>query len=124
MSELLNSADLARLQNDIEAYTLPDTCNILSLSRTSDNQGGWTESWGTATASVKCRLDGLANTVARDSVQGSSLRDYSRWIITLPHDATLQADWRIEHSSGTYAVITLMDNGSWNAHTRATLERL
>ena len=46
---MLTNAELAQIRGDI-AGMLPDTCNLLTLTRTSDGQGGWSEAWGTASS--------------------------------------------------------------------------
>lgn len=124
---MLTSAELARMQDDLEAATLPDTCNILSLTRTSDGEGGWSESWGTATASVKCRLDSLASrgliSAAAEQVQAASLKPYNAWILTLPHDTTITEQNRVEVGSTTYNVISVDAGKSWEANVRAMLEK-
>ena len=49
----LTAREVAQMQADAESL-MPDTCTILSVAYTSDGEGGMTEAWGTATASVKC----------------------------------------------------------------------
>jgi head-tail adaptor len=120
MSELLSSEELERLQADMETYTMPDTCAILSPTNASDGQGGNTVTWGTATASVACRLDGKVE--GKEYVAGAAVRAYSRWILTLPYDATIQESWRVVHDSNTYNVIGKPKGGSWKAHVRCELE--
>ena len=47
---MLSNAELTDMRDTIQDYLLPDTCNILSIARSSDGSGGFTEAWGTATA--------------------------------------------------------------------------
>jgi hypothetical protein len=121
LSNLLSSEELSRMQDDFESFTMPDTCAILSPTHTSDSQGGHTTTWGTATASVACRLDGVLGR-ERETVSGAALRGYSRWVLTLPHDATIEESWRVVHDGNTYNVIGKPKSGSWKAHIRCELE--
>lgn len=95
-------ADLSWMQDEVEK-TLPDTCNILTMTKTSDGQGGWTESWGTATAGVACRVDAMASSDS-DTVVGESERVYDRYVVTLPHDTTISEYNRIEVNDYTLSI--------------------
>src|SRR5512138_3781816 len=95
-----SAAELARIQADLEAATLPDTCNILSVTQTRDAEGGITDTWGTATANLACRLDSLASrglvSAGAEQVVGASLKPYNAWTLTLPHDTTITEANRVE----------------------------
>ncbi len=122
------AAELARIQDDLEAVALPDTCNILSLTRTSDGQGRWTETWGTATANVKCRLDSQASrglvTAGAEQVVSASLKPYSDWVITLPHDTIITEANRVQVGSDTFNVTAVDKGQSWGVNVRAMLEKV
>lgn len=119
---LLSAADLEMMRGIIEE-TLPDTCNILSESLTSDGQGGVTSTWGTATANAACRLDLQTDTRFGDLVQaGGALRKQQRPVLSLSHDVTIEAGNRVEIGGATYTVISTNVNTSWKAVARATLE--
>lgn len=96
------SEELIWMRDEVEK-TLPDTCNILSLSATPDGQGGFTETWGTATASVACRVDAVI-TSNSDTVVGEGERVYTRLIVTVPHDTTITEENRIEANGYTLDV--------------------
>lgn len=123
-----SAAELARLRADVEAYALPDTCNVLSLTRTPDGEGGWTNTWGTATANVACRLDLSISRgvgiVGAESVRSASLKPFSTWILTAAHGTALDNTNRVEVNGDTFNVVEVDDARSWNAHVRATLERV
>ena len=116
---MLTNEELSWMRDTLEEL-MPDTCNILSVTNTSDGMGGYTESWGTATANVSCRLD---------TVQGSyrdlegAIQTYQKLVLTVPHDTTLTAENRIEHSSVTYQVIQ-PTAGSWLGVLRAEVEKV
>ena len=114
---MLPAAELAQLREDLQ-NTLPDTCNILSLTRTSDSQGGWSETWGTASSSVSCRVDFIGG---KEAISSDALKPFSQAIITLPQSTTITAQNRIEHGSNTYTV-QAVNLGSWLGVKRASVE--
>lgn len=100
-----NDADLTWMREEVE-NTLPDTCNILSVTRVSNGQGGFTQSWGTAVASVACRVDAMKQADAV-TVVGESGRVYNRFVVTVPHDTVITSDNRIEANGYTLAIETV-----------------
>ena len=118
---MLPDDELEQIRTDLET-TLPDAGTVLSLTRTSDGQGGWSESWA-GTTSVSCRLDFIARFGMGENMAANSLMPYTRAIVTLPHDTAITADNRFSHSSGTYNVIAV-NLGSWIGVKRATLEKV
>lgn len=115
---MLPADELAQLRTDL-TDTLPDTCNILSLSRTSDSQGGWSESWSTASTAIACRLDFIGG---GEAVTAGALVPFTRAIVTLPQSATVTAQNRIEHGGNTYTV-QAVNVGSWLGVKRASVEK-
>ena len=118
---MLPADELAQIRVDLET-TLPDTCNILTLSRTSDSQGGWSETWGTATLAVECRFDFIARS-SSERVTANALLPYSEAIVTFPQDTTITEQNRIEHNSVTYSVQSV-NLGSWLGVKRASVEKI
>ncbi len=116
----LSANELAQMRADV-ANLLPDTCTILSVAYTSDSEGGLTEAWGTATASVACRLDFIAG---REMEAGGAIQPYTKVMLSLPYSATLATDNRVKVGSETYAVKSVNNGQSWNVAIRAELERL
>jgi SPP1 family predicted phage head-tail adaptor len=119
MTTFLTTAELAKIRGDIEGGLLPDTCHLLTLTRTSDGQGGWSEAWGTASASVACRLDGLRGS---DQISADSLQAFHSWVLTLPYNTTITAAYRVEHGGNTYTVTSVDTDKSWKASVRAYVE--
>jgi len=114
---MLPASELAQIRSDLES-TLPDTCNILSLTRTSDGQGGWSEAWGTATLSVACRVDFIGG---REGMTNSALLPYTRAIVTLPQATSITAQNKLEYNGNTYTVQSV-NLGSWLGVKRAMVE--
>ena len=118
--------ELTRLRADMESAALPSTGDILSLTRTSDGRGGWTETWGTATANVACRLDLVRRNfgVGIESVKAASIKPYSTWILSLPYGTAITSANRFQFGTDTYSVIEVNANSSWIPNVRATLEKI
>ena len=121
MSNTVTAAELSGMRTDLEAVALPDTCNILAVVETSDGQGGFTDSWGTASASVSCRLD---QKTGMEVQAGGAIQPFSSWVLSVPQATSLTTDHRIEHGGNTYNVISLDDDGSWQVVKRAQIERV
>ena len=115
----LSTAELAAMRDAIEADLLPDTCNILTVTKTPDSQGGVTESWGTTYAAVPFRLDMKQG---REMISGGALQPFTMYVGSLPFDAIITTANRIEHSDVTYAVTSVNNNQSWNVVKRVMLE--
>src|SRR5512140_2882804 len=82
---------------------LPSTVNVLSVTRTSNGAGGFTEAWGTVTANVSCRLDFVNGS---EGILGASRQPFAGYMLTMPYDTAITSDNRVEHGGLTYAVIT------------------
>jgi SPP1 family predicted phage head-tail adaptor len=114
----LTAAELTQMRTDVNNL-MPDTCNILSLTNTSDGQGGFSEAWGTATAGIKCRIDKRSG---RESVAAGAVQTFGTWVMTLPSDTTITSAHRVEHGSETYNVVHVDSDKSWLASVRAELD--
>lgn len=121
-----DAKELTRIRADMQAATLPDVCNVLTLTQVSDGMGGFTETWGTATANVFCRMDNvIANQgVGIEMVSAGALKSYSQWILSAPFGTGITSANRIEHGTYIYNVVEVNDEGSWLGNMRVTLERL
>ena len=116
----IGDGEIESIRAEIER-ALPDTCDILALTRTSDGAGGWTETWGTAVAHVPCRLDPLRGA---ESEGGGGLRSYQGYMLTLPYSTAVTAANRVQVGTVVYAVTGLAGGRSWGASARATIERV
>jgi hypothetical protein len=116
----LSSAELAQMRADV-LELLPDTCSILSVSYTSDGEGGLTEAWGTAYANVACRIDFTSGV---ETNIGGAVNPYTRAKISLPYDTVLATTNRILTGGYTYAITSINNGQSWNVSVRAELERV
>ena len=98
---------------------LPQTCNILSPTYNPNGQGGGTTTWGTASASVACRLDVITG---MEQVTRGALQPYTRSVLSMPYDTTVDETYRIELGSNTYAVKSVNTDQGWIAVRRCELE--
>jgi len=121
----MSAIDAAMLSamRDAIAELLPDTCNILTVTRTADGMGGVSEAWGTASSGISCRVDmnqGIME--GRELLTADGLHPYTRYILSVPYDTTISTDSRVEHSGTTYAVVSVNTEQSWMAVKRCWLE--
>ena len=99
---------------------LPDTCTILSPTLTSDAQGGYTSTMGTVATYVSCRLDTVSN---RDYSGAEMAGEFTKLILTLPHDTTILNTYQIVHNSITYNIVGRYNKSdSWLAAIRLEIE--
>jgi SPP1 family predicted phage head-tail adaptor len=117
----LSSEELAYMREVIEDELLPDTCDILSVSKSPDGQGGVIETWGTASADVGCRLDMKQG---RELVSGGALQPYTQYVLSLPYNTSVNTANRIKLDGTTYAITSVNTSQSWIAVRRVMLEKL
>jgi len=104
---------------------MPDTCNILSVTRSSDGMGGWSDAWGTATAGVSCRVDYRSSNIGssgRESITGGALLPYQMAVVSMPYDVTVTTEHRLEIGSNVFSIQSVNTGQSWKAVTRCTCE--
>lgn len=116
----IDTAMLAAMREAI-GELLPDTCSILTLTRTADGMGGMTETWGTAYSGVDFRLDVKTGV---EQVVGGGLKPFTSYKGSLPYDTTITSADRILHSGVTYAVTSVNTSQSWKAVVRVDLEKV
>jgi len=119
MTKLLSDAELAQMRTDLEAYTLPGTCNILSLSIAIES-GYAIETWGTA-STVACRLD---HRYGYEQIAGGAVQPFEHWYLTLPHSVSIAEENRVEIGGVTYSVKAVDTEKSWKLVTRCQVVKL
>lgn len=118
---LLSTADLEMMRGFI-AETLPDTCNILSESLTSDGQGGVTSTWGVTAGTVACRLDSATKQNQGLTIIADGVRHEQEYYLSLPHDTVITPGDRVEIGTYTFTTTAVNEGVSWVAVKRATLK--
>lgn len=117
---VMPSDELARARLDMSA-TLPGTCDILSLTRASDGQGGWAETWGTASAGVACRI---AAQRGAESIGGAAVLASYTFVLSVPYDTALTEAHRVKSDGITYTVRAVDRGKSQGLLKRAIIERV
>ena len=117
---LLTDDDL-NIMRDAIGGLLPALCDILTVTHTSDGQGGAVDTWGTAVAGVSCRLDWRRGD---EQVFGNRLFPYTGWILSIPFDTTISETQRVQLGGIVYNVSMVDNNKSWNAVLRCALEEV
>lgn len=120
---MLTNSELAYMREAI-GQLMPDTCNLLTATNTPDGAGGVTTSWGTAFASVACRMDYTSGNRADESLTAFSVRPYSGFMLSVPYNTTIGTEYRVEHGGFTYNVQAVNTDQSWIAVKRVVLERV
>lgn len=129
MATGLTTAELTQIKSQLEAIFLPDTCTILTPTQAIGSAGDVTQTWGTATASVACRLDSIkgaySNVVGgQETTTAGGIQPYHQYVLTLPYSATITTSHRVVHSSINYNVTSVSKDGSWLLCKRAIVERV
>lgn len=118
----LSALELTQLRADQGAY-FPDTCTFQALTRTSDGQGGWTESWGDTATGVACRL-APAILTGGEQMHGGQVASLSGWVLHVAHNQAVSAEWRVVHEGTTYEVAQLEAGHSNRTARQVYLRRL
>lgn len=118
----LSTLELAQLRADQAGYW-PDTCTIQTVTRTSDGQGGYTDSWANTYTSVACRLAPEQGKYV-ESLEGEQLTVITSWVLTVAYNQALDETMRVVHGSETYEIVQLEDTHSYRTAKRAHLRRM
>ncbi len=118
---MISTSDLAMMR-DIIDETLPDTCNILGESLTSDGQGGVTSTWGVTAGTIACRLDSVAKSNQGLTLVGESVRPEREYTLSLPYNTAIAPGDRVEIGAYTFTTTSVNEGISWEAVKRATLK--
>lgn len=116
---MLDTRELVAAREDAEAI-LTSRGVRLTRARTSDGQGGRTNSYAPAT-SFDCRLEANARTPREETVGGAP-RSTTRWLLMLPVDeaSMFKAEDRVEVDGATVFHVT----GVFGAESLALLGKL
>lgn len=123
MSIGLTSSELSDIRADIDSL-MPDTCTIQQVSTSQDEVGQAVRSYSSRATDVKCRLDQLSGPAEEYGIFGALLHEDIRWILTLPHNQTVDPSDRVVIDSETYEIVSVDSNKSWKASTRCFLREI
>ena len=118
---MITADELTQMRSDVQDL-MPDTCNLLTVTDVPDGYGGVTSTWGTASASVKCRIDNASNTTYGEQMVANGVQPFSRWILSVPYGTTMTEAMRVQVGSDTYNVTMVDVDKSWPVVERAVLE--
>lgn len=116
----LTAAEITAIADTIAGAVLPDTCNIMTQTYSSDGAGGMTP--GTAIVSggsaVPCRRRPLTRRGQIEVVGGAEGVTYD-YVFTFGTAAPIATDRLIIHAGQTFQIRQISDNPSWLVCRRA-----
>lgn len=111
---MLGDAELDAMRSTAGA-ALPDSAVVKRLTTVSDGGGGKTTTWAAA-GTTDCRLAPLIGQ-GTEQESGDRVAPDSPVVVTLPHDADVAEEDRLEIGDATYSVVTIRRR-SWNLTCR------
>lgn len=117
---LLSTKQLTTFRH-VQGQAFPSTCSLYARSLIGDGQGGQRETWGDA-VSASCRLAPMSKEQAAKYAE--QLGAASGWVVTLPHNTTVNVYDKIVIDNVTYRVIGTNENESWITALRAYCARV
>ena len=120
---MLSTADIDGMRATLDG-SLPDTCTVLSYTRTSDGAGGQTYPPVGSPPSYACRIaprlaTGTGQLKDAETIEGQRLIAQAPWMITLPALVTVTAEQRIRSADGReFEVFAVLSRRSWELATR------
>lgn len=119
---VFSAADLARMRA-VSNTILDQTCLIERGTVTNDGQGGWSEAWGTITASCACRLGVQGG--PGDIREGASRREFSDvLVLRVAFDQDLAQADRVTINSDVYQVEEVLDEHQWMISKQARVTKV
>ena len=97
---------------------LPETCDIQRVTRTSDGQGGYTETWVTAAGSTDVPYRRSPMGAPTEQRLADRLAGKAGWILTFAYDADVLAADRVVDGTSQYEVIGLLSGGAYATDKR------
>ncbi|MCR4340772.1 MAG: head-tail adaptor protein [Gemmatimonadaceae bacterium] len=112
----LSAADLALMRDTVADVTLAGTAVILTATKASDSQGGYAWTYA-ASGTADCHMSPEALR-GDEAPVGGRLAEKSPWILTVPHDTTIDEDDRVTVESVTYEIIEVLSPRTWQLAKR------
>lgn len=105
---MLSAADLELMRDEAEDF-LPDTAVIKTPSWVSDGGGGGTTTF-TASGTISCRIMPVSG---NERIEGARLNTDTEYLVTMPHDAPVNADSVLEIGGNSFSVTNIGEPRSW-----------
>ena len=118
---MLSTDDLTAMRATLDA-SLPDTCTVYRLTRTSDGAGGYTEAWNATGSAVACRISPVSSGYERE-VAGK-LAAVAAWVVTLPQGTDVTAQDKVVAGSRTFQVLAVLAVRSWEISRRVIVQEV
>lgn len=122
---LLSTAELAEIRaTQLEA--LPDTATILRRALVADGRGGQVATYTAQAETVACRLsfEDRDKPKMLDAVTSGRPEPQERFIVTLPHDASIEETDRLTINGATFEIVTSLAARSWETAKRLLVRRV
>jgi len=105
-----------------QAAAMPDACTISRFSQVTDGQGGWTDTYATASTTV-CRVaaGGLS---PQEAAMANKLTSKTVWVVSLPALTSVLLADRIIVGARTFEVLGLLAPHTWESARRAIAEEI
>lgn len=118
---MLSERELALMRDD-GAKSLPDTCDILEPTESSDLAGSYARSWAVSASAVPCRLS-PTSLGGRDAeaVHSGRLTAVTDWTLTLAWDVPVSSVARVVCNGRTFEVSSDDEDRSWHLLNRIRL---
>lgn len=104
--------------------SLPDTATIQRRTRVSDDQGGQSDTWATASTNVPCRLSPMASVAESERILGAREGSQARWLATFPSGTDVGSSDRVVVGSRTFEVTQVFAPRSWELGRRVGLDEV
>lgn len=117
---MISASELAALRADLVRLTLLDTCTILSPVETVEASGAVVRSFVPSALLVPCRLDPVQVSPVMGQAGRTGIED--EYTLSLPWDADITAEDRIEIGGVRYQINSLHERHSLRAVTRARVK--
>lgn len=101
---MIPSSELALLRADLTGV-LADSCAVVRVTRTQTDSGGWTDATTTQSAQP-CRVGPLSG---RERIAGGKIAQEADLVMTLPFDADIRWDDRVEHGGESFEITAIDD---------------
>lgn len=99
------SAGIVATARRLTARLMTDACTVVRVTRTQTDSGGWTETT-TALPTQPCRIGPLSG---RERIAGGKVAQEADLVMTLPFDAGIRWDDRVEHGGESFEITAIDD---------------
>lgn len=117
----LTTSELTSLRSAFSA-TLPDTCEIQSVTETQSARGAITKSWAARGTAIACRISPYVGTQFPQFI-AEAASERRLWVLSVAYNQEMAATDRVIHGGATYQVKQVnYGSESESLLTRALLE--